>query len=136
MKYEHNDINNLDAFNLNIKEIWEPKIETPFGNMTLNNQKVIYSIDGNKLTPLGNSRSKQYQLVNPIDLFSKHANKLSEVSNLNLSKDNIDHWYSYVEKSPFGRLEIKFKSKLINKRNKKTTKINKIFIVFIEKLIN
>ena len=121
MKYEHNDINNLDAFNLNIKEIWEPKIETPFGNMTLNNQKVIYSIDGNKLTPLGNSRSKQYQLVNPIDLFSKHAKKLSEVNNLNLSKNNIEIVDNVYDGGRKQQRSITFKDMIVEDVDDKST---------------
>jgi hypothetical protein len=101
----HNDINNLDAFKLDIKEVWEPTIETKFGPVKLEGQKILF--EKNSLAPLGRSRSKQYKLIDPKKLFSSHAKKL--ISDNKINMNNIEVHDSIFEGGKKQKRSIIFK---------------------------
>ena len=79
MHYQHNNLLDVSAFEMPIKSIKDPVlllkdingIEKP---TKMNNQVVVYRPDTMEI--LGRSRSNQYKIVNPVELFSNHAKKL------------------------------------------------------------
>ena len=96
MHYQHNNLLDVSAFEMPIKSIKNPKILLPDENdkyvepVEMTNQVVVYRPDTMEI--LGRSRSNQYKIVNPVELFSNHAKRLVEQKNLPQSNITVDDY--------------------------------------------
>ena len=95
MHYQHNNLLDVSAFEMPIKSVKDPVILLKDNNgiekqTKMDKQVVVYRPDTMEI--LGRSRSNQYKIVNPVELFSNHAKRLVEQKNLPQSNITVDDY--------------------------------------------
>ena len=96
MHYQHNNLLDVSAFEMPIKSVKDPIILLKDSNgiekqTKMDKQVVVYRPDTMEI--LGRSRSNQYKIVNPVELFSNHAKRLVEQKNLPQSNITVETTY-------------------------------------------
>ena len=92
----HNNLLDVSHFDMPIKKIDNPTVLLPDINgkyleqVKMDNQTLVYRPD--TMDILGRSRSKQYKIVEPTELYTAHAKKLLEQKDLPLSDVIVDDY--------------------------------------------
>ena len=92
----HNNLLDVSHFDMPIRKIDNPTVLLPDINgkyleqVKMDNQTLVYRPD--TMDILGRSRSKQYKIVEPTELYTAHAKKLLEQKDLPLSDVIVDDY--------------------------------------------